>query len=176
MYRKYKKVVDSTIIIIILYLIANKFHCIGLSQIINSKTNDIHFNIITICSIIGGFLFTGLSILISVSDKKIIKDYMKTDIIESIYSNVFAGILFNILSIFCSVLLILNISIRQDQDFKIWLVHAEILFLILGLWSFVLSVIDLKFIVDSIKGIDEKIPEEKINKLREKFNSDSKNK
>lgn len=169
-----RKIIIGTIVIVIIYILANIFGCIDLYSIMDPVDNDVHFNILTVCSIIGGFLFTGLSILIGVSDKKIIREYMKTDIINSIYSNILSGIFFNIVSIILAILIILNVNVTYMPNLKSWLSHFEVLSLLLGLWCFVMSIVDLKFIIDSIKQTDNKISEEVMDRVRKKFKTNDK--
>lgn len=67
------------------FILFNVIVCFAISAVLLSLSNkldyssiknlDFQYNIITLAATMGGFLFTGVSILISVIDKNSIKEY-----------------------------------------------------------------------------------------------------
>ena len=68
--------------------------------------NDFYYNCITLSSIIGGFLFTGISILISALDKDRINRLWENNYLDNLYRSAFVGIILNVISIFVAVFLL----------------------------------------------------------------------
>ena len=107
-------------------------------------------NILSVNAIIAGFLFTGLSIIISVIDKDRIKRLMQNGYLDVFYNTIFAGIAFHIASILFSVMNMLNIFSGALVVFG----YIEIGTLIIGLIVFVKAVLLLREIISIAKKID----------------------
>jgi hypothetical protein len=72
---------------------------------VSFMSNNI-FNMITVNTVLVGFLFTILTILMPFADEDVILTYEKTNELEQIYSNITTGIVLGILSIAISIIIL----------------------------------------------------------------------
>lgn len=133
----------STILLIVAFFVK----IIDTTSFIGENLNNYQFNIITINSIFAGFLFTGLSIIISISDSKPIQALIKTRRIQKVYINLFIGICSNLISILFCIAVILNIKyIGSDL-----LIASEMILISVGIESLIIS---LYYLIEVIKAIN----------------------
>ena len=119
---------------------------INIEKLINN-CDDFYYNCITLSSVIGGFLFTGISILISVIDKERIQRLWKNNYLDNLYRSAFTGIILNIITIIVSiVLLCFNI-----EAYVGYLVKLEMASLIEGIIFFSWCVSQLMFVISRLK-------------------------
>ena len=117
---------------ILLSLVLIKTNIISLEKI-EILGDDFQYNAISMSSVIGGFLFTGISILISVIDKDRIKRLWDNNYLDNLYRSAFAGMIENIVTIVLSfAFLCCDISEKIDN----YLLSIEISSLIVGLVCF----------------------------------------
>lgn len=109
---------------------------------------DFHYNAISLSAIIGGFLFTGISILISVIDKDRIKRLWDCNYLDNLYRSAFVGMIANVATIIVAFLLVfLNICPKAND----LLVKIEITTLIVGIVFFAWCIKHLIFVISKIK-------------------------
>ncbi len=109
---------------------------------------DFHYNAISMSAIIGGFLFTGISILISVIDKERIERLWNNSHLDNLYRSAFVGMIANVITIIVAFSLVfLDIS----QNAKDVLVQIEITTLIIGIVFFAWCIKHLLFIISKLK-------------------------
>ena len=100
---------------------------------IEALGDDFQYNAISMSSIIGGFLFTGIGILISVIDKDRIKRLWDNNYLDNLYRSAFAGMISNVITIILSfTFLFCDICDKIDD----YLLSIEITSLIVGLVCF----------------------------------------
>ena len=109
---------------------------------------DFHYNAISLSAIIGGFLFTGISILISVIDKDRIKRLWDCSYLDNLYRSAFVGMIANVATIIAAFLLVfLNICPKAND----LLVKIEITTLIVGIVFFAWCIKHLIFVISKLK-------------------------
>ncbi len=109
---------------------------------------DFHYNAISLSAIIGGFLFTGISILISVIDKDRIKRLWDCNYLDNLYRSAFVGMIANVATIIVAFLLVfLNICPKAND----LLVKVEITTLIVGIVFFAWCIKHLIFVLSKLK-------------------------
>lgn len=109
--------------------------------------NDFYYNCITLSSIIGGFLFTGVSILVSALDKNRINRLWENNYLDNLYRSAFCGIVLNILSIFAAIILLcIDLSDKKEV-----LLKAELVILFVGIICFVWCIRQLVFLMTRLK-------------------------
>ena len=109
---------------------------------------DFHYNAISLSAIIGGFLFTGISILISVIDKDRIKRLWDCNYLDNLYRSAFVGMIANVATIIVAFLLVfLNICPKAND----LLVNIEITTLIVGIVFFAWCIKHLIFVISKLK-------------------------
>ena len=109
---------------------------------------DFHYNAISLSAIIGGCLFTGISILISVIDKDRIKRLWDCNYLDNLYRSAFVGMIANVATIIVAFLLVfLNICPKAND----LLVKIEITTLIVGIVFFAWCIKHLIFVISKLK-------------------------
>ena len=112
-------------------------------------TPDFHYNAISMSAIIGGFLFTGISILISVIDKERIKRLWDCNYLDNLYRSAFVGMIANIMTIIIAFLLVfLNVSSNVKEIF----IQIEVTSLIVGIVFFAWCIKHLIFVISKLKS------------------------
>lgn len=111
-------------------------------------TPDFHYNAISMSATLGGFLFTGISVLISAIDKERIKRLWENNYLDNLYRSAFVGMFANIATIIVAFMLIfLNI---QGKFVNI-LIDIEISSLIVGLVFFTWCIKHLICLIAKLK-------------------------
>lgn len=117
-------------------------------EIIKFLAPDFHYNAISMSSIIGGFLFTGISILISTIDKDRIKRLWDNNYLDNLYRAAFVGMVANVISIASAFCLLCLCFEGVIADF---IISIEITALIIGIVFFVWSIKHLVFLIAKLK-------------------------
>lgn len=152
-----KKYWKNIIELIILSLFIYKF--LDVSFILENE-----FNLITVNTVLVGFLFTIYTILIPLLDEDSMEVYEKTKEIEKVFRNITFGIVYGILSV---LLTIAGLAIfgkvtenTLDEYYRI-LLAIDLSFFILIMKSTLLAIIDISSIVGCIRRKKNKAIEEK---------------
>lgn len=127
----------------ILVFLAYKY---GVIALIDSFDRGDHFNMITINSILAGFLFTGLGIIISGLDKDKISALNIGGYLAKYYIQIYLTITFNIISIIASILIIFESLIKTK-----FLLYVEQSFIIIGVILFIKCMWDLIKLIRKMK-------------------------
>lgn len=144
--RKNKSLVIMYIIFIsLIYILLKKNIFIINNELICD--NNFQYNIISFNSVIAGFLFTGLSIIMTLSEKPGIDRLYKGGYLDVFYNTVLLGILHHVISILSGILLLFNIK----QFLNINVRTLEIIFFLLGMLFFVKSTFYLRFLLSLMK-------------------------
>ena len=115
---------------------------------ITALGEDLQYNFISTSATIGGFLFTGISILISAIGNKRIERLWENSYLNNLYRAAFIGIVSNICTILSALaLVVLTLSEKATQ----MAVRAEIISVFVSLVFFGWSVLDLLFILSRMK-------------------------
>ena len=115
---------------------------------ITALGEDLQYNFISTSATIGGFLFTGISILISAIGNKRIERLWENSYLNNLYRAAFIGIVSNICSILSALaLVVLTLSEKATQ----MAVRAEIISVFVSLVFFGWCVLDLLFILSRMK-------------------------
>ena len=115
---------------------------------ITALGEDLQYNFISTSATIGGFLFTGISILISAIGNKRIERLWENSYLNNLYRAAFIGIVSNLCSILSALaLVVLTLSEKATQ----MAVRAEIISVFVSLVFFGWCVLDLLFILSRMK-------------------------
>ena len=109
---------------------------------------DFHDNAISMSAIIGGFLFTGISILISVIDKERIERLWNNNYLDNLYRSAFVGMIANVITIIVAFSLVFLDVFQKTEDIFI---QIEITTLIIGIVFFAWCIKHLIFIISKLK-------------------------
>lgn len=120
-------------------------------QTILSNGQDFHYNTISMSAVIGGFLFTGISILISAIDKERIKRIWENNYFDNLYRSAFVGMIANILTIL-SAFVLLCVDFSEKKLLQAHFIYVEIATLIIGIVFFLWCI---RFLLRIIKKLKE---------------------
>lgn len=137
---------------IITSILLIKFSIIDLDKDI-LKSENFQYNVISMSATISGFLFTGISILISVMDKTRIKRLWDNHFLDNLYRAAFVGMISNIITI---VLAIILLCCNLGYKAKNIIIEIEITALIVGLVFFAWCIKQLIFILPRMNDRDNK--------------------
>lgn len=134
-------IVSFTVAIVFVNLPIHSF-----TSLIND--NDFYYNCITLSSIIGGFLFTGISILISTLDIERIKRLWNNNYLDNLYRSAFSGIILNVFSIVLAIFLLCN----KESGIQALFVKIELVFILVGIIFFIWCIRQLMFVISRLKN------------------------
>lgn len=138
-------IIYNTIILLVVIVLIKLFY----AKI--NRTNitelDFEYNLITLASTLGGFLFTGISILISVIDKKSIKPYWEAHYLDLLNASAIIGIISFLIAIIVSILAVLFDSVRETDI----IIKAQLCLTTIGIADFAFSIEELIFVIKKLK-------------------------
>lgn len=113
-------------------------------------SQDLQYNMISLSATLAGFLFTGLSVLISVIDKKTIKPYWDGHYFTILTKTAFIGIiLYAILLVVSVIVLVFGL-----YDFSNYvLIKIQLVLLTLATVNFIWCISEFVFLVRELKEI-----------------------
>ncbi|AEE95302.1 hypothetical protein Mahau_0079 [Mahella australiensis 50-1 BON] len=135
----------TMVVLILLLIIGFYYNCINIHY--DLENND-HFNILTINSILAGFLFTGLGILSSALDKPRIERLDKNGYLDDYFNGIYIGIMMHVLSMMASIFIIMSILGQYKNVF----LYIEQIGLIIGTIFFVKSILRLFSIIKRMRN------------------------
>lgn len=160
-----KKAIGCYVISICVVVMSFYFEFISVASLVKENINEYQFNIITINSIFAGFLFTGLSTILSASNTRTVQTLIKAKRIQKIYYNLFIGILTNLISILVCIFVVLRINVFCSEV----LVKLEIILIVIGVEALLISLHYLYKIIHYINDDYKKISD-KTKKMLEDLN------
>lgn len=110
--------------------------------------NDLQYNLISTSATIGGFLFTGISILISSISNKRIGRLWNYNYLDNVYRAAFVGILANILTILSALIMLF---LTLDDKVKTIFIRIELITVLYSLIFFGWCVFDLIYMLTRMK-------------------------
>ncbi|WP_410496507.1 hypothetical protein QTL86_03575 [Cellulosilyticum sp. ST5] len=184
--KDYRKIIKCIIITTIIMLIFYLTGAISFENLSDPKNSDICWNIVTINSVFAGFMFTSLSMLISVITSETIKRLEKAYLMDEIYKNILCGIYcslasiaFALITIFITPNMIEYTQMMNEGYLKQVGIIIEkhiipflmVYTMILSILCFLGSVLDVRFIIRNLRNKISKgnIPEESKSKILEKI-------
>ena len=117
-----------------------------------SCNKEFHYNVISMSATIGGFLFTGISILISTLEKERIKRLWDYNYLDNLYRAAFIGITANIASLVIALGIII---LKFKEKMQCLLVDIEISAVITSIVFFIWSMKQMIFVISRLKDNDE---------------------
>ena len=137
--------------VLIVSLLASIF--LSFSSLVNVEQilelgNDLQYNLIATSATIGGFLFTGISILISAISNKRIERLWDNKYLDNVYRAAFVGILANILTILSAIAMVF---LTLEINIQAICIRVEIACVLCSLVFFTWCVFDLVFILTRMK-------------------------
>lgn len=146
-----------------LYLIYNQR--LDISALIGAD-RSIHLSLLTVNSIIGGFMFSGLSLIIGASSTKVVKDMERARYMDEVYNSILIGLTSNVISIILSLLMVL----KAWPKFTFHFVAFEIAFLVCSIGCFIVSTIKLFMIIKRLRRSVKRIPDDIIDSVLDREN------
>ena len=141
-----------SVLTVIVSIVLMRTNIIDVNKLMSSVNNfeyDFQFNLIQTSAIIAGFLFSGVSILISAIDKKRIQRLWDYNYLDNLYVFAFEGMIANLISILCAIC-ILIVSLHDKA--RVVCIYIEMISLILGFVSFIICIKYLISIILRLKN------------------------
>lgn len=112
------------------------------------SSRDFQFNTISMSATIGGFLFTGVSILISTLNHERIERLWKNNYFDNLYRAAFVGMIANVLTIILALMLLcIKLSVNSASR----IIFIELTTILIGIASFIWCIKQLIFIMSKLK-------------------------
>lgn len=115
---------------------------------IKNLGDDLHYNLISTAATIGGFLFTGVTILISAISNERVERLWENAYLNNLYRAAFVGILANVATILSALA---SLFLLLSEKWSLYMVQAEIITILVGIIFFVWSGCDLIFILSKMR-------------------------
>ena len=138
-----------TIILSLSLMINNVIDINKLTFFVSNSDYDFQYNIIQASAVVAGFLFSGISILISAIEKTRIERLWKHNYLNNLYIFAFEGMISNIITIIFAFIVI---TTSFSTDFLKFMLYIEIITLFLGIVSFIVCIRYLIFIIRTLKN------------------------
>lgn len=113
--------------------------------------NDFQYNLISTSATIGGFLFTGVSILISAIGNKRIERLWDHNYLNNVYRAAMLGIAANVATILSALA---TIFLVLKETVQLIIIRVEIITVLISIIFFIWSVLDLVFVLSGMKNKD----------------------
>lgn len=171
-WKRYKKIGMLTILCFSTLFLLYYFDRLKLDILIGKDSQGMHYNLITINSVLSGFMFTSLSLILSMTNTKTIKKLEQSKYMDSIYDNISIGIITSLISIALSLIMIFVIPDTPHSYIgNILIPFIELLSLIITIGCFMLSIFDVKLIIKHVRKdiVKSKIPQDEIDKVLKKY-------
>lgn len=163
------KVIKFIVLVVITAIVSRFFEL--------SFVKEAHFDLITVNSVLIGFLFTSLSILLGFLNETIVKFFEEAGALKDVYKSIEKGIEYSLFSIIMSFvnLMIVEKYIQLNIILK-YFYGLEINFIIVALYFLFKTLYYVKIIVNSInvskkKESDEEKANKKLKDTIEKYSS-----
>lgn len=167
---RFRRRMALIVVIFILMIVLYYSNKIELSSFFYQNDNDMiykdfQFNLLSFSAILAGFMFTALSLLLSVNDNKLINEMKKLKLWDTIHKTLIAGIYISLCSIFIAALIIF---ITLGDTLARTLSFFQLNFIILSIVLFLFAVIDVEFIITTVRKNAKKgnMTDEQIKEFR----------
>lgn len=111
--------------------------------------NDFQYNLISTSATIGGFLFTGVSILISAIGNKRIERLWDHNYLNNVYRAAIVGIAANVATILAALAMLF---LMLEEKAQLIIIRIEIVTVLTSVIFFIWSVLDLVFVLSRMKS------------------------
>lgn len=154
--KEYKRIIKSSIISIVIMVVLILVKLISFTSLVNPSNTDVCWNIITVNSVFAGFMFTSLSMLISVVFSDTVKRLERASLMDEVYRNILCGIYCSLLSIGFALIIIFILPNASFKGVLYDLVNKAVPFfmvytLVLSILCFLYSVLDVRFIIKDLR-------------------------
>ena len=116
---------------------------------IKELCKDFQYNLISTSATIGGFLFTGVSILISAIGNERIERLWEHNYLNNVYRAAAVGIAANVVTILAALA---TVFLVLEESVQLLIIRTEIISVLISLIFFICSVFDLVFILSRMKS------------------------
>ena len=111
--------------------------------------NDFQYNLISTSATIGGFLFTGVSILISAIGNKRIERLWDHNYLNNVYRAAIVGLAANVATILAALAMLF---LMLEEKAQLIIIRIEIVTVLTSVIFFIWSVLDLVFVLSRMKS------------------------
>ncbi|MEG1835979.1 MAG: hypothetical protein RR229_07655 [Oscillospiraceae bacterium] len=169
--KKVIKVTVNVLPILIVIIVSIYVLCGGKTLFILPYESNFHFSLITVNALFGGFLYTNYSLLIGLSDNHIVEKIKITNIIKKRNMHILKGIIYATVSVLAGLYFVLVPSGNSylQKVISCFAANIEITFMLFLIIYFVLSLYEMKRLIDSVNYSSETKSDNEIQKLKDKI-------
>lgn len=173
--KKYINVIIGVCVGCVLFSVL--FTLLKISFLNRPQTDDFYFNMITLNSVIAGFAFTNIGLLLSAASTEVVRKICKTDIMKRKNDKLMASVAYSVATMFICLPYVVDIgdvigSVLPSVFIKIiadGMYLAMIILLILGIVYFVKSITEISNLLDEVYKNKSNLTEEKINDINKEL-------
>lgn len=144
--------------------------------------NDFYFNILTLNSVIAGFSFTNIGLLLSTADTEVVQKLAKTDIMKKKNDKLISSVIYCVASMLISLPYVLDLGKVAGMLFPAGMLEIMangfylviILLLVLGIVYFISSTIEISKLLDVVYKNQSDLTPEKVNSIHETLRGEKK--
>lgn len=176
---KVKKIYINIIICVcvVSIILTTLFSLCKFNFIQRPQGNDFYFNMITLNSIIAGFAFTNIGLLLSAASTEVVRRICKTDIMKRKNDKLMASVAYSVATMFICMPYVMDMGVYVGKVFPVVLIDiiadgmylSMIILLILGIAYFVKSITEISNLLDEVYKNKSKLTEEKIEDINKEL-------
>lgn len=156
MKKRCKYIISVVCVVCILLMALFSFLKINLFE--RPQSNDFYFNMITLNSVIAGFAFTNLGLLLSAASTDVVRKICKTDIMKRKNDKLMASVIYSVATMFLCLPFVVDMGTLVNSFFpkniariiSDGLYLSMIILLILGMVYFVKSITEISNLLDEV--------------------------
>ncbi len=145
----------------------------GIQIFERDKGNDFYFNMITLNSVIAGFAFTNIGLLLNAFSTEVVQRICNTDIMQRKNDKLIASIIYCVAAMFISLLFVVDFGSLTNkfvpeqfvQIIADGLYLSIVILMVLGIVYFVKSISDVSNLLSVIYKNKSNLTEEKIDNI-----------
>jgi len=146
---------------------------LGIQIFERDKGNDFYFNMITLNSVIAGFAFTNIGLLLNAFSTEVVQRICNTDIMQRKNDKLIASIIYCVAAMFISLLFVVDFGSLTNkfvpeqfvQIIADGLYLSIVILMVLGIVYFVKSISDVSNLLSVIYKNKSSLTEEKIDNI-----------
>lgn len=145
-----------------------------------AESDDFYFNMITLNSVIAGFAFTNLGLLLGAASTEVVQKISNTDIMKRKNDKLMISIIFTVAAMLLSLLFVVDLGSLVIMFLPLLVVQivanglyiASIIMMVIGIVYFVKSIIEISQLLDTVYRNRSKLTNKQIENIHSELRKD----
>ena len=145
-----------------------------------ADSDDFYFNMITLNSVLAGFAFTNLGVLLGVASTETVQKISNTDIMKRKNDKLMISIIFTVAAMLLSLLFVVDLGSLVIMFLPLLVVQivanglyiASIIMMVIGIVYFVKSIIEISQLLDTVYRNRSKLTNKQIENIHSELRKD----